>query len=115
MDDHERRIQALEQARKELEESFLVMTHLETKQSNVIKQQSQAVDNLRSLAEEHRLRLEADEEREREFRREIDRRIADLVSAIGKLIATVRPAQINTVSAYELLAVYRAAGSCARP
>jgi hypothetical protein len=36
MDDHERRIKALEEARKELEDAFLVMTHLETKQSNVI-------------------------------------------------------------------------------
>ena len=92
MNDHETRIQALEQARKELEEAFLLMTHLETKQSNVIKLQSQAIDTLRSQGEEQRLRLEADEEREREFRRETDKRIADLVSAIGKLIATVRPA-----------------------
>ncbi len=38
MNDHESRIRALDAARKELEDSFIVMTHLETKQSNVIKQ-----------------------------------------------------------------------------
>ena len=68
-DDHERRIRALEEARRELEDSFLVMTHLETKQSNVIKQQAEAIEEQRKLNQE------------------TDKRIADLVSAIGKLIS----------------------------
>ena len=68
-DDHERRIRALEEARKELEDSFLVMTHLETKQSNVMKQQAEAIEEQRKLNQD------------------TDKRIADLVSAIGKLIS----------------------------
>jgi len=51
-DDHERRIRALEEARKELEDSFLVMTHLETKQSNVMKQQAEAIEEQRKLNQE---------------------------------------------------------------
>jgi hypothetical protein len=70
MNDHETRIRALEQARKELEDAFLVMTHLETKQSNVIKQQSQAVDELRQR-----------DETQRKLNEETDHRIAALVSA----------------------------------
>ena len=67
-DDHERGIRALEEARKELEDAFLVMTHLETKQSNAIKMQAEAIDEQRKLNQE------------------TDKRIADLVSAIGQLI-----------------------------
>ena len=84
--DHETRLPALEQARKELEDAFLFMTHLETKQSNIIKQQAEAIDYLRERDEERRKKLEADEEQPREFRQETDRRIADLVSAIGELL-----------------------------
>ncbi len=52
-DDHERRIRALEGARKELEDAFIVMTHLETKQSNVIKQQAEAMEEQRKLNQEN--------------------------------------------------------------
>ncbi len=74
--DHETRITALEKARKELEDAFLVMTHLETKQSNVIKQQAEATDQLRKQMEE-----------QRKLNQETDKRIAALVSAIGALIS----------------------------
>ena len=74
-DDHERRIRALEEARKELEDSFLVMAHLETKQSNVIKQQAEAIEEQRKLNQE------------------TDKRIADLVSVIGKLISKMPSVQ----------------------
>jgi len=69
--DHEQRITTLEQARKELEDAFMVMTHLETKQSNVIKLQAE------------------EEEKQRKLNAETDRRIADLVSRIGALIRKV--------------------------
>ena len=76
MNDHEARIKALEQARKELEDAFLVMTHLETKQSNLIKIQADETEKLRTqMAEQRRLNQET------------DKRIADLVSAIGTLIS----------------------------
>ena len=74
-DDHERRIRALEEARKELEDSFLVMAHLETKQSNVIKQQTEAIEEQRKLNQE------------------TDKRIADLVSVIGKLTSKMPSVQ----------------------
>lgn len=76
--DHEQRITALEQARKELEVAFMVMTHLETKQSNVIKLQAEETE-----------KLKAQEEKQRKLNAETDRRIADLVSAIGALIRKV--------------------------
>jgi hypothetical protein len=59
MNDHEARIKALEQARKELEDAFLVMTHLETKQSNLIKIQADETEKLRAQMAEQR-RLNAD-------------------------------------------------------
>ncbi len=84
MNDHEIRIKALEEARKELEDSFLVMTHLETKQSNVIKQQAQATEELQKQAEE-----------QRKLNRETDRRISELVSAIGALIGKMPAAALK--------------------
>jgi hypothetical protein len=38
-----RRLEALEQAHRELEDSFIVMTHLETRMSQVVRQQSEAI------------------------------------------------------------------------
>lgn len=75
MNDHESRISALEAARKEIEESLIVMAHLETKQSNLIKEQAEYMA-------EHEKRLRESEKQNRE----IDKRIADLVSAIGEWI-----------------------------
>lgn len=76
LEDHEARIRALEAARKKLKDALLVMTHLETKQSSVIRELSEA-------AEERRKQEEA----QRRLNLETDRRIADLVCAIGKLIS----------------------------
>ena len=89
MDDHERRIKALEEARKELEDAFLVMTHLETRQSNVIKLQAEDLEEQRKRA---KLQAEAMEE-QRKLNQETDKRIADLASAIGKLITKMPPLQ----------------------
>jgi hypothetical protein len=76
MSDHEARLSTLEQARKEIEESMTIMAFLEARQSRNIKEQAQEIDKLK----EH-------DERQRALNAETDRRIADLVVAIGKLIA----------------------------
>ena len=77
----EQRVGALEQARRELEDAFLVMTHLETRQSNLLREQSEYMANF-----ETRLRqAEHQDEIQREKNRELDERIAALVSGIGRL------------------------------
>ena len=91
MTDHEARVKALEKARTELEDSFLVMTHLETKQSNVIRQQAEAIDQIRAQEKEQRRLNRLENEEHRKLNRETDLRIADLVSAIGALIRQMPP------------------------
>jgi hypothetical protein len=86
MDDFESRLKVLENARRELEESFIVMTHLETKQSRMIKEQAEYLAG-------HETRLREAEQRNAQAdqrNREVDLRIEKLVSAIG-LILTQRP------------------------
>jgi septal ring factor EnvC (AmiA/AmiB activator) len=70
------RLTRLEAARKELEDSLVVMAHLEARQSQMIKEQAEYM-----VQYEKRLR-----ESERR-NNDIDKRIADLVSAIGVLIS----------------------------
>jgi len=43
LDDHELRIKRLEDARRELEDSFIVMTHLETKAAARIKEHAEFI------------------------------------------------------------------------
>ena len=88
-DDHERRIRALEEARKELEDAFLVMTHLETKQSNAIKLQAEAMEEQWRLNQSQAKAMAE----QRNLNQETDKRIADLVSAIGKLITKMPTTQ----------------------
>jgi len=75
MDDFETRLKALENAHRELEESFIVMTHLETKQSRMIKEQAEYMAG-------HEVRLREADQRNRE----VDLRIEKLVSAIGVIL-----------------------------
>jgi hypothetical protein len=82
MSDHETRLTALEAARKEIEEALVAMAHLETKQSNLIREQAEYMAN-------HEERLKSAERQaaaQRELNRDTDKRIADLVSAIGAFI-----------------------------
>jgi hypothetical protein len=79
MDDFESRLKVLENAHRELEDSFIVMTHLETKQSRLIKEQAEYMAG-------HETRLREAEQRNRD----VDVRIEKLVSAIGSLL-TQRP------------------------
>ncbi len=76
------RLTRLEAARKELEDSLVVMAHLEARQSQMIKGQAEYLI-------EHEARLKQAEQQAAEQRRlniDVDKRIADLVSAIGLLI-----------------------------
>ncbi len=80
MGDHESRSTALEAARKGLEDSLIVMAHLETRQSNLIKLQADATGRIRKEMEEHR-----------QMNLETDARIAKLASAIGGLSSRMPP------------------------
>lgn len=73
MNDHEGRISALEQARRELEDALIVMTHLETRQSNLLREQAEYLAS-------HEARLQQQDKRNRE----VDERIEKLVSGIGE-------------------------------
>jgi len=74
---HETRISVLEEARKNIEDSLLVMSHLEARQSRLI----------RDLADEQ-------DEQSRKFA-EQGERIDKLVSAIGQLIARIPPENLR--------------------
>lgn len=69
------RLTRLEAARKELEDSLVVMAHLEARQSQMIREQAEYMV-------EYERRLRETERRNND----VDKRIADLVSAIGVLI-----------------------------
>ena len=73
------RLTRLEGARKEMEDSLVVMAHLEARQSQMMKEQV-------AYMVEYEKRLRESERRNDN----VDKRIADLVSAIGVLI-TQRP------------------------
>lgn len=81
-DNHEARISKLEQARKEIEDSLLIMAQLETRQSQ----------HLRELTE-RTARMEREDEAHRQRNAETDARIQRLVIAIGELIARMPPPQ----------------------
>jgi len=56
-DDMERRVTALEKARRDLEDSFIVMTQLETRMSQVMRQQSEWLANHETQIAESKARL----------------------------------------------------------
>jgi hypothetical protein len=71
---------ALEKAHKELEDSFIVLTQVETRMSQLLREQTEYVAS-------HEKRLQEQAERDRV----IEERIEKLVSAIGDLIARTPP------------------------
>lgn len=83
MSDHEARISKLEQARHEIEDALLVMAHLETRQSQHVRELAENAESDRARL----ARIEREEEAHRRMNQETDERIAKLVSAIGELIA----------------------------
>lgn len=83
MPEFEARLRQLEAAHKELEDSFIVMTHLQTKQSQMLRDQAEYW-----AKHEERLRQDAERIRQTDERiGNIDERIEKLVSAIGALIS----------------------------
>ena len=66
----------IEQARKEMDEALVVMAHLETRQSNLLREQAEYLAS-------HESRIRQQEERSRV----LDERIDKLVSAIGAWIS----------------------------
>ncbi len=88
LDDHEHRIRHLEDARKELEDAFIVMTHLETKAAARVKEHAEFIAEhevrLRSHAEfmasqEAAMRLHAQK------MNEFDQKLNALIDIVGKM------------------------------
>ncbi|MGA8028503.1 MAG: hypothetical protein WB992_15270 [Bryobacteraceae bacterium] len=71
----EQRMERLEKARKEIEDSVIVMAHLENEMSQMLRDQAKYVAS-------HEARLRQQEERDRI----LDERIDKLVSAISEMI-----------------------------
>lgn len=80
MENFDTRLTALQAAHKELEDAFIVMTHLEKKMGEVLKEQAQYVAS-------HEARLRTAEKRACE----VDERIDKLVSATGAFMAQKLP------------------------
>ena len=85
------RMEALEKAHKELEDSFIVLTHVETKMSQLLKEQTEYVANHEKRLQEQEKRRQEQAERDRA----IDERIDKLVSAIGDLIRRIPPQNLR--------------------
>ncbi len=76
MPDIDERLKSLENAKREIQDSLIVISHLEARQSRLLKEQSEYLAS-------HELRLQQSEERNRA----VDERIEKLVSASGVLIS----------------------------
>jgi hypothetical protein len=90
LDDHEQRLARLEAARKELEDSFIVMTHLETKAAARVKEHAEFIASLEAGMKSHELRFAKQEEASALLGRRIDQ----LVLAIGDLISRIPPSAL---------------------
>jgi uncharacterized coiled-coil protein SlyX len=67
LNDHEDRIARLEAARKELEDSFIIMTHLETKSAARMKEHAEFIAQHQQVI------------------REIDEKLNALIDVVGKM------------------------------
>jgi chromosome segregation ATPase len=85
IDDHEERIKKLEAARREMEDTMIVMAHLESKAAARIKEHADFIAYMEESARSHERRMKEQEE----MSKELDRRISNLVSSIGELIARI--------------------------
>ena len=82
-----KRMEAMEKAHKELEDSFIVMTHLETRMSQFLREQAEYIAGHEARLREHEARLREQEQRDRI----LDERIEKLVSAIGEMTRHLPP------------------------
>ncbi|MBV9248663.1 MAG: hypothetical protein JO227_05375 [Acetobacteraceae bacterium] len=87
MSDHESRITALEQARKELEDAMVVMAHLEKRQAERTKEHASYIANHEKSLADHDKRMKDHDKR----MKDLDVRIEQLVSAIGEWIRRMPP------------------------
>ena len=82
---------ALEKAHKELEDSFIVLTHVETKMSQLLREQTEYVASHEQRLKEYERWRKEQAERDRV----LDERIDKLVSAIGDLISRIPPQNLK--------------------
>lgn len=88
--DHEDRISKLEAARKEIEDTLVVMAHLEKNAAARVKEHAQFIAEQQALLDAHTRQLEE----ERVARKALDARVDRLVSSIGELIARIPPSSL---------------------
>ena len=79
--DHEERIARLEAARKELEDSFIVMTHLETKAAARVKEHAEFISEHEAMIRSHAAFLARHEQAMREF----DDKLNALINVVGNM------------------------------
>lgn len=78
------RMEALEKAHRELEDAFIVLTQVETRMSQLVREQAEYVAN-------HEKRLRQAEQRDKQ----LDDRIDKLVSSIADLIRRIPPESLR--------------------
>jgi len=84
LDDHEQRLAKLEAARKELEDSLIVMMHLETRAAARVKEHAEFI-----AAHEAAIAKQV------ERTSVLDERVDKLVVAIGELISRIPPSALT--------------------
>jgi hypothetical protein len=86
--DHESRIARLEAARKELEDSFVVMTHLETKAAARVKEHAEFIAGHQQAIREMDEKLKDHAEfivGHQQAIREMDEKLNALIDIVGKM------------------------------
>jgi flagellar biosynthesis chaperone FliJ len=86
--DHEERIARLEAARRELEDSLIVMAHLETKSAARVKEHAEFIAGHEQAIREHTEFIAHHERVMREIddkHREIDEKLNALIDVVGKM------------------------------
>ncbi|HWF47438.1 MAG TPA: hypothetical protein VG168_10565 [Bryobacteraceae bacterium] len=90
LDDHEARIKRLEEARKEVEDALVVMSHLESKAAARVKEHAQFIAEHQAAMESYEKRAAQQEQRTRE----LDERMDKLVLSIGESISRIPPSTL---------------------
>jgi flagellar biosynthesis chaperone FliJ len=86
LNDHEERIARLEAARKELEDSFIVMAHLETKSAARVKEHAEFIADHEQAIRKHNEFVAHHEQAIREHEqaiREMDDKLNALIDVVG--------------------------------
>ena len=88
LDDHEQRIARLEAARRELEDSFIVMTHLETKAAARVKEHAEFIAEHEVLLRSHAEFVASEAAAMRlhtQKMNEFDEKLNALIEIVGKM------------------------------